>query len=71
MERTYLKYFLICMFKNPNLADILINLADKKREKKLNSAEFMEFVFSKSGYREQYIRYWVEYRGAWYNTEGK
>ena len=48
MKITFLKLFQICMFKNPNLADIFTNFAEK-REKKLNSAEFMEFVFFKSG----------------------
>ena len=41
---TFLKLFL-SMFKNPNLADIFKNLVEKK---KMNSAGFMEFVFSKS-----------------------
>ena len=40
MKITFLKLFLLCTFKDPNLAEI---------NKKFNSAEFMEFVFSKSG----------------------
>ena len=36
---TFLKLFLVCTFKESNLAE---------KRTKLNSAEFMEFVFSKS-----------------------
>ena len=49
---TFLKLFLSSMFKHPNLADIFKNLA----EKKLNSAEFMEIVFSKSAAIESKLR---------------
>ena len=52
---TYLKLFPVCMFKNPNLADIFTNLAKKKI---INSAEFMEFFFSKSASNtHNYINY--------------
>ena len=37
MKMTFLKLFIIGMFKDPNLAENLF--------KKLNSTEFMEFVF--------------------------
>ena len=45
-EDDFLKLFLICTFKDPNLAENL-NLGGKSF-KNLNSTEFMEFVFSKS-----------------------
>ena len=45
MKMVFFKLFLIRMFKNPNLGIYL----QIWRGKKLNSAEFMEFVFSKSG----------------------
>ena len=44
MEIKFLKLFLICTFKDPNLAEKLTNLAENLF-KKLNSTEFMEFVF--------------------------
>ena len=47
MKMTFLKLFLICTFKDPNLADKFIDLAENLK-KKLNSTQFMEFVFSKS-----------------------
>ena len=47
MKKIFLKLFLICTFKDPNLAGNLTNLSENLF-KKLNSAEFMEFVFSKS-----------------------
>ena len=37
------------MSRDPKLAEKWANLAEKRRRKKLNSAEFMKFVFSKSG----------------------
>ena len=40
----FLKLFLICMFKDPNLVENLTNLAEILL-KKLNYAEFMELVF--------------------------
>ena len=46
MKMKLLKLFFICTFKDPNLTDKFKNLAENK--KKLNSTEFMEFVFSKS-----------------------
>ena len=42
MKMTFLKLFLIRMLKNPNLKEIFRSLA--KKEKKMNSVEFMEFV---------------------------
>ena len=54
---TFLKFFLTSMFKNPNLADIFTNLAKKK----LNSAEFMEIVFSKSAAIESKLRIEIFY----------
>ena len=45
MKIIFLKLFLICMFKDRNLAENLTNLEDFFL---FNSAEFMEFVFSKS-----------------------
>ena len=48
---TFLKLLLICTFKEPNLAGKRTNFAGKKDKfcgkslKKLNSPEFMEFVF--------------------------
>ena len=48
MKITFLKLFLIRLFKDPKLAEKWTNLAEKKK-KILNSAEFMELVFSKSG----------------------
>ena len=50
MKMTILKSFLICTFKDTNLAKKLSNLAENQK-KKLNSTEFMEFVFFKSGLR--------------------
>ena len=47
-EDDCLKVFLICMFKNPNLAE-KINKFGRKSFLKLNSTKFMELVFSKSG----------------------
>ena len=41
------KVYLICTFKNPNLAEKLTNLMENLN-KKLISTEFMEFIFSKS-----------------------
>ena len=44
-----LKLFLVCTFKDANFVEKLTNLAEKKnKKKKMNSVEFMEFVFSKS-----------------------
>ena len=43
---TFIKFFLICIFKNTCLAEIFTNFAEN--QKILNFAEFMEFVFSKS-----------------------
>ena len=45
---TFLKLFLICTSKEPKLAEKKDKFGGKSF-KKLNSAEFMEFVFSKSG----------------------
>ena len=47
MKMTVLELFLICTFKDPKLAEKWTNLAENPI-KKLNSAEFMEFVFTKS-----------------------
>ena len=47
MKMTFLKLFLICTFIDPNLAEKITNLAENLK-KKLNSMEFMEFVFSRS-----------------------
>ena len=44
MKMTFLKLFLICMFKEPNLAEKKYKFGGKSF-KKLNSAEFMEFFF--------------------------
>ena len=44
----FFKLFLICPFKERNLAKKKDKFGGKS-VKKLNSAEFMEFVFSKSG----------------------
>ena len=44
-EDDIFKVFLICMFEDANLAEKWTNLAEK-----LNSIEFVEFVFSKSAY---------------------
>ena len=48
----FLKLFQICTFKSLNLAESFTNMAEsftnmaeKEEEKKLNSVEFMEFVF--------------------------
>ena len=46
---TFLELFLVCTFKDPKLAEKSTNLAENQK-KKLNSAEFMEFVFSKSDF---------------------
>ena len=43
MKMIILKLFLICMFKDANFAEKFKNLVEK-----LNSLEFIEFVFSKS-----------------------
>ena len=43
----FLKLFLICTFKDQNLAENLTNLAENLFLK-LNSAEFVELVFSMS-----------------------
>ena len=48
MKRILVKVFLICTFKDPNLAENFTNWG--KIFFKLNSAEFMEFFFSKSGF---------------------
>ena len=45
----FLKLFLICMFKDSRLAEKWINFAENTKKKYF--AEFMEFVFSKSGLR--------------------
>ena len=47
MKITFVKLFLICMFKDPHLAEKLTIFAENLL-KKFNSAEFMEFVFSMS-----------------------
>ena len=47
MKMTFFILFLICMFMDPNLAEKLPNLAENLFLK-LNSTEFVEFVFSKS-----------------------
>ena len=44
MKMIFLKLFLICLFKNPNLAKIFTNLKGKLN-KIIYSAEFMKFVF--------------------------
>ena len=44
---TFLNLFIICRFKNPNLAEHLTYLAENPK-KKLNPTEFMEFGFSMS-----------------------
>ena len=46
MKMTFLKLFLICTFKDPNLAENLTNLADTP--KKLDPAGFMGLAFSNS-----------------------
>ena len=48
MKITFLKLFLICMFKDQYFAEKFTNLA-KNLKIKLNSTELMEFVLSKSG----------------------
>ena len=48
MKITFLKLFLICTFKDPNLAEKFKKKMAENLFKKLNSTEFMEFVFSKS-----------------------
>ena len=49
MKMTFLELFLIFTFKNSKLAEKWTNLEkEKKQKKKLNYAEFVEFVFSKS-----------------------
>ena len=50
MKMTFLKLFLICTFKDPKLVEKWTNFTENPK-KKLNSAEFMEFVISKSGHR--------------------
>ena len=52
MKSTFLKLFLICTFKDPNLAEKLTN-STENLFKKLNFTEFMEFVFSRSDFEEQ------------------
>ena len=47
MKMIFLKLFLICTFEDPIMTENWTNLADNPK-KKLNAAEFMEFVFSKS-----------------------
>ena len=47
---TVLKLFLVCTFKDPKLAEKWTILAG---EKKLNSVESMEFVFSKSAKKQK------------------
>ena len=49
MNMIFLTLVLICTFKDPNLAENLTNLSTNLF-KKLNLAEFMELVFSKSGH---------------------
>ena len=46
MKMTFLKLFLICTCKDPNLAEKLTHFAENLI-KKLNFTEFMEFVFSR------------------------
>ena len=44
---TFLELFLICTLEEPKLAEKLTYLVENPK-KKINSAEFMEFVFSKA-----------------------
>ena len=53
---TFWKLVLTCMSKKPNLAEIY--KFGGKSFKKLNSLEFIEFVFSKSGWE-------VDGQGIW------
>ena len=59
MKITSLKLFLICMVKNPNLADIFTNFVEKEQKKeeeeKNNSAEFMEFFKSGTGHHGYFV----------------
>ena len=52
MKMTFLKLFLICTFKDPNLAEKLPNLAEFFK-KKFNFTEFRDFVCSRSDPREE------------------
>ena len=45
MKMTFLKLFLICTFKDPNLAEKFTNLAENLKK---SLTLFMEFVYSKS-----------------------
>ena len=54
IKMIFLQLFLIHTFKDPNWAKNLINLAENLFFK-FNSAEFMEFVFSKSDIKVQYL----------------
>ena len=45
---TFLELFPICTFKDQKLANKIYQFG-RKSKKKLNSTEFMEFIFSKSG----------------------
>ena len=48
MKMTFKKLFLICTFKDPKFGGKMYKFGVKSK-RKLNSKEFMEFVFSKSG----------------------
>ena len=47
MKMTILELFLVCSFKDPKLAEKWTNL-EENPDKKINSTEFIKFVFSKS-----------------------
>ena len=47
LKMTFLNLFLVCTFKDPQLAEKLTKFA--VNPKKMNFAEFMEFVFCNSG----------------------
>ena len=47
MKMVFSKIFTICTCKDPNLAEKFTNFMENEGEK-LNSIEFVEFVYSKS-----------------------
>ena len=55
MTMTFLTLFLICMGKEPNMA-VIKDKFNGKSFKKFITAEFMEFVFSKS---DQHLVYFL------------
>ena len=66
----FLKLFLTCTFKDINLAENLTNLAENLFFK-LNYAEFMEFVFSKSASTISFCQYWRSGRCIAVSTGGQ